>query len=72
MVELKTVHPERSEFVIVEEVALVFTRVELETVVVIRFTFVKLVGDVVVEFNIVDVPEIPSAVDEAIVGNREA
>ncbi len=64
-------HPIRFELIIVELVALVFKSVELETDVLFKFTLVKLIGSVVVELKIDEVPLIPNALDDAIVGNKE-
>lgn len=59
-----------TEFIIDELVALILERVELETFVLFRFTFVKLIGRLVVELKIEEVPLIPKRVDDAIVGNN--
>ena len=61
----------RSEFIIVELVALVFKSVELETDVLFRFTLLKLIGRVVVELKMVEVPFIPKADDDAMEGNKD-
>lgn len=52
----------------VELVALAFTSVELARLTVSRFVSVRLQGAVVVEFRIVELPVILSAVEEADVG----
>ena len=63
-----TLHEIRCELRIVVDVALVPLKVELATVTSLKFTLLKVIGAVVVELIIVEVPVIPSADDEATEG----
>lgn len=67
-----TVHPLRIELVIVELATVVCESVELESVTPSKETSVRVQGSVRVEFCIVDVPVIPSSVEEASVGKYDA
>lgn len=61
-----------SEFINVELVAFIPVSVVLETVTSVRYTLVRLIGAVVVEFISVEVPLIPRRLAAEILGKYDA